>query len=681
MFERLLGDWFRRLDGPIEASERGWAKVEVVLGAGFDFFAANPDYVRLVRREALDSGAHIGLDLAAVLRPMWDLAVGYLQREMDAGTFRRHDPEQLLLTGYGALLSYFSDAPFLEGLLDTEPLHEAALATRRTPHHVVLQDGARSRRRVPCEPRGPGLPSPAMATINVGGRVIGYAADGPDDATPLLLFHGTTMDRAAWDMVRPAMTGTYRFVMVEFPGSGESSMPDGPLTVEGLASDGLAVMDHLGIDRFHVAGYSLGAVVALGLAAIAPQRVASVTSLCGWATTDPRMKFTFDLWKRLIETDPELFMRYAVADGFTVDAIAALEPMLADVISLGAASHRARARRRTSSSTSASTSPTSSPTSRARRSSSARSRIAGSTSATAGSSPPRSRTPGSPSCRPGTSSSRSCRRTSLARSTRTSPARTRREPRRAVRAARRGRRRPLGEVRQLGPRRTSRPTSGCTIEELRTDYCRMRMPFRPELEQAGGVVHGGAIATLLDTVVVPAVGSAYDREARFSTVDMHVQFLSALIGEDAIGEGWVVKRGRSVVFCESEVTTAADRQADRPQRPRPTTSPSCRGSGFLGVVRPILDSGHSRFWPFTILDVSVAGAETIAAQNREPPPPARRVATVGADGRDGNDALRSCLEGAAARVRRADRRRARRADCRRPRSPRQRSSASRSSSS
>lgn len=97
---------------------------------------------------------------------------------------------------------------------------------------------------------------------------------------------------------------------------------------------------------------------------------------------------------------------------------------------------------------------------------------------------------------------------------------------------------------------------GLVIDEVRTDYCRMRMPFRAVLNQAAGIVHGGAIASLLDSVVVPVVGSAYGREARFSTVDMHVQFLSALVGEDAVAEGWIVKRGRSTVFCESEVVGA-----------------------------------------------------------------------------------------------------------------------------
>lgn len=131
VFERLLSDWFERLADAIAASTTGLDKVEQVLKAGFDFFADNPDYVRLVRRGALDGGAHLGIDLAAVLRPMWDRSVAYFQREMDAGVFRRHDPEQLLVTGYGALLSYFSDAPFLGGLLDVDPLDPKALEARR----------------------------------------------------------------------------------------------------------------------------------------------------------------------------------------------------------------------------------------------------------------------------------------------------------------------------------------------------------------------------------------------------------------------------------------------------------------------------------------------------------------------------------------------------------------------
>jgi TetR/AcrR family transcriptional regulator len=135
VFEGLLSDWFERLADAIATPEVGWAKVELVIGAGFDFFADNHEYVRLMRREALDGGAHLGIDLAAVLRPLWDRSVGFFRGEMESGVFREHDPEQLLLTGYGALLSYFSDAPFLEGLLDQDPL--AADALRRRRDHVT----------------------------------------------------------------------------------------------------------------------------------------------------------------------------------------------------------------------------------------------------------------------------------------------------------------------------------------------------------------------------------------------------------------------------------------------------------------------------------------------------------------------------------------------------------------
>lgn len=135
VFDRHLTGWIERVADAVAPRVAGWGKLELVVGTSFDYFIDHADFVRLMRREALDGGAHLGFDLAARLRPMWDRAVAFLQREMAAGTFVTHDAEQLLVTGYGALLSYFSDSPFLYGLLDVDPLSPAALRRRRD--HVV----------------------------------------------------------------------------------------------------------------------------------------------------------------------------------------------------------------------------------------------------------------------------------------------------------------------------------------------------------------------------------------------------------------------------------------------------------------------------------------------------------------------------------------------------------------
>jgi uncharacterized protein (TIGR00369 family) len=97
---------------------------------------------------------------------------------------------------------------------------------------------------------------------------------------------------------------------------------------------------------------------------------------------------------------------------------------------------------------------------------------------------------------------------------------------------------------------------GLTVEEVRDGYCRMRMPFRAELLHAGGVVHGGALASLLDSVLVPAIGVSLPSASVYSTVDLHVQFVDTLVDEDAVAEGWVVRRGRRTVFGESEAFAA-----------------------------------------------------------------------------------------------------------------------------
>jgi uncharacterized protein (TIGR00369 family) len=98
---------------------------------------------------------------------------------------------------------------------------------------------------------------------------------------------------------------------------------------------------------------------------------------------------------------------------------------------------------------------------------------------------------------------------------------------------------------------------GIQFEEVRKDYARARIPFRKELHQPAGVVHGGVTATLIDTVVVPAIASAYEQVPVMLTIDMQIRYLGAVRDGDLVAEGWITKRGRSVVFCQAEVRDAS----------------------------------------------------------------------------------------------------------------------------
>src|SRR5712691_5580039 len=105
------------------------------------------------------------------------------------------------------------------------------------------------------------------------GSVIPFIGSG----SPVILLHGGMGHSGNWGYQVPALVGTgYRAVLIDSRGHGRSTRDARPYTYELMASDVLAVMDALHIEKADLVGWSDGACAALILASKAPMRVAGV---------------------------------------------------------------------------------------------------------------------------------------------------------------------------------------------------------------------------------------------------------------------------------------------------------------------------------------------------------------------------------------------------------------------
>lgn len=139
VIEQAVGDWAEETRLAIENPLRGFEQVTALVEAGFRFFDDHQDFVRIVRREALEGGGRLEDAIAEFLRPFLERSVAFLERETAAGRLRPHDPLELMQVVYGSVLTYFSDARFRLKLTGEDPRGDVALRRHRDALVALLR--------------------------------------------------------------------------------------------------------------------------------------------------------------------------------------------------------------------------------------------------------------------------------------------------------------------------------------------------------------------------------------------------------------------------------------------------------------------------------------------------------------------------------------------------------------
>ena len=81
----------------------------------------------------------------------------------------------------------------------------------------------------------------------------------------------------------------------------------------------------------------------------------------------------------------------------------------------------------------------------------------------------------------------------------------------------------------------------------------LRLPITDDLRQIHGVVHGGAIASLIDTATAFAIVPMLGAEEKFSTVDLTVNYLRPLTRGSATAQARVLRFGRRLITVAADV--------------------------------------------------------------------------------------------------------------------------------
>src|SRR4051795_6879496 len=113
---------------------------------------------------------------------------------------------------------------------------------------------------------------PPSGTVQANGQQLYYEIHG--DGPPLVLVMGIGYDSSLWTLAQvPALSARFQVILMDNRDAGRSSAACGPYTIADMADDLVGLLDTLGIQRTHVLGLSMGAMIAQEFALRHPERL------------------------------------------------------------------------------------------------------------------------------------------------------------------------------------------------------------------------------------------------------------------------------------------------------------------------------------------------------------------------------------------------------------------------
>jgi len=136
-----------------------------------------------------------------------------------------------------------------------------------------------------------------MPMANVNGININYRVDGQGET--VIMISGAGANLSVWRFQVGYFKKYYRTITFDNRGVGKSDKPAGPYTFKTMADDTSCLLNHLGIEKAHVIGVSMGGMIAQELAISHPEKVDKLVLGCTFARRDETSGFSSEYNKEI----------------------------------------------------------------------------------------------------------------------------------------------------------------------------------------------------------------------------------------------------------------------------------------------------------------------------------------------------------------------------------------------